>query len=505
MSTNKSILKSAGVIGAATSLSRVLGFIRDIIIASFFGTALAAQAFVVAFRIPNLLRDLIGEGATNAAFVPVLTEELTKKGKDDFFRLSRVVLNILVLVLLAITALGIFSSPVIVRLIAPGFLADQEKFQLTVTLTRILFPFLVLVGLWAYAMAVLNSLKHFAAPALGPCVLNFSIILCALWFRADVFGLAIGVLIGGLLQLLIQFPSLYANGWRFRFGTAFRHPKVKRIGILLIPRGLATCVYQLNMFVSTILASLSGIVGEGAVAALYYANRVWQLPLAVFAIALAQAALPTMSRQVALNDIDTLKSTLLFSLRTLAFILIPASIGFLMLSTPIVRMLFERGAFTTYSTQITSSALFFYAIGLVACGGIKVLVNTFYSLQDTATPVKVAGVSLVINVVLNLLLMVPLKVGGLALANSLAATFNCILLYLFLRRRIGSLGIGRIWRSLVKIFCASLGMGIFCYVVSFRLHILATVVLGMGVYLVTCFLLGCREAKEIFSWISKRR
>lgn len=505
MSTNKSIAKSAGVIGLATSLSRVLGFIRDIVIARYFGTALYAQAFVVAFRIPNLLRDLIGEGATNAAFVPVFTEELTKSGKRDFFKLAQVILNILFFTLLILTAVGILASPLIVRLIAPGFMADAEKFKVTVTLTKVLFPFLILVGLWAYAMGVLNTMGHFAAPAFGPCLLNVAMILCAMWFGENVFGLAAGVLLGGALQLLIQFPALFIRGWRIKITGEFRHPKAKRIGLLLIPRALGACVYQVNVFISTILASLSGIVGEGAVAALYYANRIWQLPLAVFGIAVAQAALPAMSRQAALNDIEKLKGTLLFSLRVLFFILAPSSVGLMVLSVPITRTLFERGAFSAYSTHITSSALFSYSIGLIACGGIKVLVSAFYSLKDTATPVKVAVFSLFLNIILNILLMGPLKVGGLALATSLAAVLNCFLLYRFLRKKIGRLGISGILDSVFKISLAGAAMGVFCYCASFKVNVILNVIFGCAVYFTACLLLGAREMKELLSWISKRR
>ena len=203
------LIKSTGVIGMATAVSRILGFVRDIVIARLFGTAIYAQAFVVAFRIPNLLRDLVGEGAANAAFVPVLTEELSKKGKKEFFDLAQVILNILFVVLAALTVVGIWASPVIVKLIAPGFASAPEKFHVTVMLTRILFPFLILAGLWAYSMGILNSLGYFAAPAYGPCMLNLSMILCASWFGENVMGLASGVLIGGVLQLLIQLPPLY--------------------------------------------------------------------------------------------------------------------------------------------------------------------------------------------------------------------------------------------------------------------------------------------------------
>ena len=214
--SKKNLIRSTGIIGFATATSRVLGFVRDIVIAGFFGTAIFAQAFVIAFRIPNLLRDLVGEGATNSAFVPVLTDELAKKGKKDFFKLAQVVFNIVFWALLILTVLGMLAAPLVVRLIAPGFQANSDKFQVTVTLTRVIFPFLLLVGLWAYAMGVLNSLGHFAAPAFGSCVLNLSIILCARQFGENVFGLAAGVLVGGALQFLIQVPPLYLNGWKAR-------------------------------------------------------------------------------------------------------------------------------------------------------------------------------------------------------------------------------------------------------------------------------------------------
>ncbi len=505
------LIKSTGVIGIATALSRILGFIRDIVIARFFGTAIYAQAFVVAFRIPNLLRDLIGEGAANAAIVPVLTEELTKKGEKEFFKLAQVVLNILLIVLAVLTVLGILASPLIIRLIAPGFFADKEKFQITVTLTRFLFPFLMLVGLWAYAMGLLNSLGKFAAPAFGPCVLNISMILCAMWFGENVFGLAAGVLAGGALQLFMQIPPLYLSGWRPAFTREFSHPKAKRIGVLLIPRAIGACVYQINVFVSTILASLSSIAGEGAVAALYYANRIWQLPLAIFGIALAQAALPAMSRHVALDNMDKLKETLSFSLKILFFILIPSSIGLMVLSAPITRVLFERGAFTSYSTGITSSALFFYAIGLVACGGVKILVSAFYSMHDTMTPVKIAALSLILNIILNLILMRPLKVGGLALATSIAATFNFIALYILLKKRLGDFGTKVIIRSFLKVTLAGIVMALILKVsiVYFPNHnigiLCADIAIGVSVFVGACYLFKVNELKEFLVWITKKR
>ncbi|MFA6321441.1 MAG: murein biosynthesis integral membrane protein MurJ [Candidatus Omnitrophota bacterium] len=509
--SKKSLIKSTGVIGFATATSRILGFVRDIVIAKFFGTAIFAQAFVIAFRIPNLLRDLVGEGATNSAFVPVLTDELTKKGKKDFFHLAQIILNIMFWVLLALTLLGVLLSPLIVRLIAPGFSADPEKFNVTVKLTRILFPFLFLVGLWAYAMGILNSLRSFAAPAFGPSIMNLSMILCAVWFGENIFGLATGVLAGGFLQLAIQFPPLYANGWRPRLTTEFKHPQAKRVGLLLVPRALGACVYQVNVFISTILASLSAIVGDGAVAALYYANRIWQLPLAIFGIALAQALLPMMSRHVALDEKDKLKEALLFSLNILFFILIPSTIGLIVLRVPIIKVLFERGAFTSYSTDITSVALLFYAVGLVACGGIKVLVNTFYSMHDTMTPVKTALGSLVLNVVLSAALMFPMKLGGLALASSASAVFNFFALYVLLEKRIGDFGTKSIIDSFFKVTLASIVMAIALQFLAMRImnftfiSLIGSIVLGIAVFLFSSYVFNVKELKDLLAWISRKK
>ena len=509
--SKKSLIRSTGVIGFATATSRVLGFVRDIVIARFFGTAIYAQAFVIAFRIPNLLRDLVGEGATNSAFVPVLTDELTKKGKKDFFKLAQVILNVMFWALLILTVAGVLLSPLIVRLIAPGFSADIAKFKITVELTRLLFPFLFLVGLWAYAMGVLNSLGYFAAPAFGPSIMNLSMIICAMWFGENVFGLAAGVLAGGFLQLMLQLPPLYMSGWKASLTREFAHPKAKKIGILLIPRALGACVYQVNVFVSTILASLSGIVGEGAVAALYYANRIWQLPLAIFGIAIAQALLPMMSRHVALDEKDKLKSTLLFSLNILFVILIPSSVGLMVLRTPITKVLFERGAFTAYSTGITSIALLFYAIGLVACGGVKVLVNTFYSMHDTMTPVKTALAALVLNIILNIALMFPLKLGGLALATSVSAIFNFIALYIMLSRRIGDFGTKFVIDTFSRVTLASVIMGITLQLLVIRithftfLSLIMAIAVGIAVFLSASYLFGVREMKDLLAWISKRK
>jgi len=518
MSTNKSIARSAGVIGLATLVSRVLGFARDIIFAAFFGTGIYAQAFVVAFRIPNLLRDLIGEGAANAAVVPVLVEELTHKGRGEFWRLANILLNFLLVFLCSLTIAGFFLARPIVIAIAWGFVDDPSKLEVTISLTRAIFPYLIFIGLAAYSMAVLNSLRHFTTSAFGMCLLNVSMVVCMFTWKRDVVGLAVGVLIGGILQVLIQIPALLSRGILFT-QKGLLHPKVKKIGRLLIPRTFGTGIYQINVFVSTVLASLHNIVGEGAVAALYFSNRLLQFPLAIFAIALAQAALPTLSAHMARNEIGNFRSSINFQLRSIFFILLPSSAGLIALSVPITRTLLERGAFGAYSTAITASALFFYAFGLLAYGVIKILVGGFYSMQDTKTPVKIAAISLVINIILNAILMFPLKVGGLALATSISGIFHASMLFLILRHRVETLYEKELFISFVKILLASVFIGVFAFLFnrylvgifgatggpSCVLNLVITIAGSIVLYIVFCQLLRVKELRELGAWASRKR
>ncbi|MBU1933296.1 MAG: murein biosynthesis integral membrane protein MurJ [Candidatus Omnitrophica bacterium] len=519
--SKKHILKSAGTIGFATVISRVLGFLRDILIAKFFGTAKYAQAFVVAFRIPNMLRDLIGEGAMNAAFVPILSEYSETRKKEEFWHLANALLNAMLIILALVTLLGVAFAPVIIRLIAPGFVDDPEKFRVTVYLTRLLFPYVLLVGLLAYCMGILNSLKHFSAPAFAPAILNLSVIICALVRQGSVRALAAGVLIGGVIQLVVQVPFLTARGFSpfqtsrlikgeqkfgtghgFNFLSGIYHPAVKKIGRLLAPRVLGSCVYQINIFINTLLASLSSIVGEGGVAALYYANRIFQFPLAIFGIALAQAALPTMSREALEAGLGNLKKTLSFSLRAVNFIMLPASVGLIVLSEPITSMLFERGMFDRYSTFITARALSLYSIGLFSYAGIKILVSCFYSLKDTLAPVKVASASLILNIILSIIFMFPLKISGLALATSLSGTFNFFLLFFILRKKIGAIDGAKILRSFLKVFMASIVMAAVIYVSIFKikLNLFIVISLGMLSYGLAAVIFDVKEAKEFLKW-----
>ena len=456
---NTRVVKAAGVVGLATLLSRIFGFLRDMVVAGFFGAGLATDAFFVAFRIPNLLRRLFAEGSLTISFVPVFTEYLKKKSKEDAIGLANTAFTMLSIVLVIVTILGIFLSPLIVKIIAPGFSSVPEKYELTVFLTRLMFPYIFFISLVALCMGILNSLRHFAAPALAPVVLNICIIGAAFLLR-DLFtepitALAIGVMIGGIIQLAMQFPFLIRVGVRLRPNFNFRHPGIKKIGFLMFPAVFGAAVYQINIFISTLLASL---LPSGSVSYLYYADRIVQLPLGVFATAMGTASLPSLSMQVTSGDFEEMKKTISFSLRLIMFITIPAMIALIALRVPIISVLFQRGEFDYRSTILTSQALLYYAVGLWAFAAIRIIVSAFYSLQDTKTPVKVAIVALVVNIILSIILMFPLRHGGLALATSIASIVNIVILFFILKRRIGQFLGREFYSSIFKTILSSLAM-----------------------------------------------
>jgi len=510
---HRSIAKSASVIGFATFCSRLLGFARDIVIARLFGVYIYAQAFVIAFRIPNLFRDLLGEGAANAAIVPVLSEYSLKHTKEEFWELANVVLNLLLVILMSVTLLGIIFAPVIVRLIAPGFVATPEKLETTIRLTRIIFPYILLVSLAAYTMGLLNTLKHFAVPAFAPCLLNISIIIFALIYEEGIKGLACGVLVGGVLQLAVQIPVLYKKGFRLKFPKHFRHPAAKTIGILMVPRVLSSCIYQLNNFVDSIFGSLGWIVGEGGVAVLYFSYRLIQFPLGIFSNALSQAILPTFSVQALEDSYDNLKHTLSWGLRALFFIMLPASVAFMVLSGPIIWTLFGGGRFDLNSAGLTANALFFYSIGLFAYGATKIIQQCFFALKDTVTPTKISFLALIINIILNSILMFPMKIGGLALATSISGINSFLILFVILRKRLGGLNTKEIFVSFMRILSASICMGIVCYfvfqqsvpILNKYVNLTLAIIAGLLSYIAFCFIFRVREMRELWRWLAERR
>lgn len=511
--SRRSIIRSTSLLSVGTLSSRILGFLRDVILAKLLGTGFRADAFFVALKIPNLFRDFVGEGATNAAVVPVLAEYLNKRRRESFWRFVSVVLTLALIILSAITILGIVLAPVLVRMMAPGFMVDSEKLLLTVSLTRIMFPYLVFIGLTAYCMGILFTFRSFFTPAFSPCLLNIAVIIAAFissrTMEEPVFGLAIGVLVGGVLQLVAQFSSLAKVGMRFKVPKTLKHPGAKKIGKLLIPRMIGSGVYQLTVLIDTFCASLSMIVGPGGIAAIYYANRVIQFPMGVFSVALASAVLPSLSGLANKKDTESIKRTVIFALENIFFVMAPSMVMLLVFAVPIIRILFERGEFSLYSTGITSSVLLFYALGLFSFGGIKILVTAFYALQDTKTPVKIAAVCLGLNAALNLILMVPLKVGGIALASSISGSVDFLALFYILNRRLGKFNSGLLVYFL-KVSFAALLTGIFAdtvwtyTVVDHEWIKLGVAGFSGGIfYGLICLLFKIEQAEKVMEWVRR--
>jgi putative peptidoglycan lipid II flippase len=456
----RTVTKAAGQISIATTGSRVLGFIRDILLAKIFGATGLTDSFFIAYRIPNLFRELFAEGSMSAAFVPVFTETLTKEGRENAGKLASAVLAFLLLVLSALCALGILLAPLIVSFIAPGFLDELEKFNLTVRLTRIMFPFLFFISLAAFAKGILNSLKQFFIPALAPIFLNLAIISAALLaaprFTQPLLAIGIAVSIGGALQIAIQIPSLFKERFIIRPRLILDHPGLRKILHLLLPAIIGMGVAQINIFVSTIFVSY---LPGGAATYLYYAMRFVHLPIGIFGVAMATAVLPSLSEHAAKGDSEALRDTFSFALRLLFFITLPAMAGLITLAEPIISVLLQRGEFSAVAASETAFALVFYSSGLWAFVGARIAASTFYSLQDTKTPVKIAAISVVVNIIFSFILMGPLRHAGLALANSIASAVNFLMLFYFLRKRLIKVDGRKIVLSFIKTAAASCLMG----------------------------------------------
>ncbi len=437
MQENRQIAKAATVVGGATLLSRVAGLARDQVMAYFFGTnSIGAAAFVVAFRLPNLLRRLLGEGALTVAFVPVFTRSLSEGGPGAAAELFRNVFTLLALVLALVSAAGVFFAPEVVSLMAPGYAQSPELFEATVLLTRLLFPYIFFMGLGSLFMGALNSSGRFAVPALGPFVANLAMIAgtCLLSPRLQwpILGLVAGTMAGGFLQLAIQLPSLWRAGLVPRPGFNFRSPAIKKILFLMGPAALGAAVYQLSVFINTILGSF---LPEGSIPMLYYADRLMQFPLGIFTMAIGTAALPALARQSAQGDRQGFLDSARFALGLSFFITVPAMAGLAVLAKPLIVFLFERGEFSAQSSAGTAGALVAYALGLPFLSGAGILARIFYSRANTKTPTLVAMGSLAVGTAAALALMGPLKHIGLALASAISSAVNFLWLYALLLKR----------------------------------------------------------------------
>lgn len=458
------LAKSAGVVGAATLTSRVLGLVRDQILAYLFGAGNAMDAFNVAYRVPNLMRDLFAEGAMSAAFVPTFTRRLARRGRAAAWQVGNQLINALIVVTGLLVLAGMVFARPLTELLAGDYAAVPGKLELTVTLSRIVLPFLTLVALAAVLTGMLNSLNRFFTPAVSPAMFNVGIIfgaVCLVPAAAHlgwnpIVGIAAGMLLGGAGQIALQVPALLREGYRYRLELDPRDRGLRDILMLIGPGTLAGAAVQINVLVNTILATGEG---TGAVSWLNYAFRLMYLPIGLFGVSIATATLPAVSRSAALNEPDGIRRTVSSALRMMLMLGVPAMVGLLVLAGPIVELVFERGSFSADDTRATAAALAFYAPGLLGYSAVRITVPCFYALGSSLTPTLISVASVALNVVLNVILVERIGYRGLALGISIAALVNAGLLCGFLRRRLGGLDTRRLLVAFAKTAVAAALMG----------------------------------------------
>lgn len=518
MKQHEQITRSAGLVGSLTFLSRIAGYARDVVIAYFFGASASTDAFWVAFRIPNLLRRLFGEGSLTISFIPVFTQYLETKDREEAKKISDAVFTILVFLLVLISIGGILLSPYIIKLFAAGF--DQSTFDLAVSLNGIMFPYILFISLTALSMGILNSLRHFFAPAFSPVILNICIIIAVLFlyqnFNVPVYAAAVGVIAGGVLQFLFQLPFLHGKNFLFSVSKQIRHPAVKKIGLLIVPQLFGVAVYNLNILVNTQYASF---MSEGTISYLYFSERLIEFPLGIIAVSIATVLLPSLSSHVANKDFDKFRETYSFTLRLMFFILIPALVGLIVLREPICNLLYQRGEFDYAATIFTSQALFGYAVGLWAVGGIRITAPAFYSMQDTKTPVIIAFIAFIANAILGYVLGFTLgyKHTGLALASSISSIINFLLLFYIIEKRVGNVNTRAILILLGKLILISGIMGALVWKISgftiwtesqFAIEkigvMAAALVAAVLIYILLAKLLKVEEADFLLDMIRKK-
>lgn len=511
MSETKEITRAAGVVSAATMASRVLGLLRDMVIAGFFGAGMGADAFFVAFRIPNFFRRLFAEGSLTSSFIPVYAEYLETKSKSEQETLVDLSFTFAVAILAAVTVLGVLGAEPLVYLLAAGFSREPEKIALAVSLTRWCFPYLFFIGLVALCMGVLNAHRRFFAPAFAPVLLNVSMILAPLtlsWFLdPPIYAQAVGVLLGGAAQLLFQVPYLREIGISWTPKLDVNHPGVRRVLRLMGPAVFGLAITQITILINTQLASF---LPSGTVSYLYFADRLVELPLGGFAVALGTAALPSLSRLAASGTREQYAESLFYALRLTLFISIPATAALILLREPIMRVLFQRGSFDAEATRHTARALLGYSVGLPFYCLQRVLVPGFYALKDAKTPVRAGAWALLANAATGATLMWSLEELGLALATAVSAAVNVTLLFLWIAPRVAAPP----WRELVSAGLRSAAATAAMAAVVWWMRgwtewlapgggaakagiLLAACVGGAAVYFAAAALLGSKELKVI--------
>ena len=517
MSDNKKITSAAAILSSATMMSRFAGLVRDMVIASFFGAGFGSDAFFMAFTIPNLLRRFFAEGSLTAAFVPTFTKTRHQNGEDEAHRVVNICWSLLVVVMLLVTICGILLAPWLVKCIGGGFAQISGKLELTVYLTRLMFPYIFFVSLLALLTGVLNVYGHYFVPAFSPLLLNLAMIVSAILFAGDftvpIEALAWGVLVGGVLQLAMTIPVIHRYGFNLKLNFAWRDVIVQRIGRLMIPGIVGVAIYQINIVVTRLLSSF---LEQGSVSYLYYGQRLFEFPQGIFVVSLAQAVLPTMSKQAAAGDITAVKESLRYALTLIMLITIPASAGLMVCAVPIYSQLFMSGAFSYADVQQTALALAAYAPGLLFVGISRVIVPTFYAMQDTRTPVWVSFWTLLVNVAGGLWLMSLYQHIGLAIALTISSVFNALILLFLLKRHLGNINLIGVVSIGVKIVVATLLMVVIVYKllligdwsVGFNGSNLSILLVAVGsgimAYAISCYAMQIKEMHDVVQMVKRR-
>jgi putative peptidoglycan lipid II flippase len=463
---NRRVTRTAGIVGGITFCSRILGYLRDMMLAGFFGAGFYTDVFIAAFRIPNFCRRLFSEGAFSMAFIPVFSRYLEQLGEAEAYGFAGRTFRFTALFLGIGVLLALLGAPLVTGTVAPGFIGVPDKFGEALRLVRIMLPYVYCIGLAGICMGVLNVLDHFATPALAPVLLNLTMIAAMLGvsrfsshMTVRVFVLALAVVAGGGLQLVLQVAVLMKKGVNLLRGRGVFHPGIRKVGQMMLPTLFGASVFQINVFFDTLLASL---LPEGAISYLYFADRLVQFPLGIFAVSIATAVFPTAARQAAIRDIPALRDTLCHGLSLAFFVSLPSMIGLIVLREPIVGMLFQRGVFDLQMTRLTASALLYYGIGIWAFSAIRVTLPVLFALDDMRSPVRAGLLCVAAHMLMGLLLMRPMAHAGLALATSLSSMLNLWLLLRVLAHRMGGWGAAAVLRSAGRsLFCAAaMGLGI---------------------------------------------
>jgi putative peptidoglycan lipid II flippase len=523
--------RATGLVGVAILCSRVLGLIREVVFAALFGASRNMDAFLTAFRAPNMLRDLFAEGALSTAFVTTFSQRIATEGDKSAWNLASKVATLTLVFMSAVSLLGVIFAPVLINILAPGF--PVEKAELTVLLTRIMFPFILLVSLAALVMGMLNAKHVFGMPAMASSFFNLGSIIGGVtlcyWLdpqpdwrhphfgERGLVGLSIATLIGGLLQLIVQFPSIRRVGFQFRPDFKWRDHGVRTILGIMGPATIAASAVQMNVLINSLFASY---LQDGAVSWLNIAFRLMQLPLGMFGVAVATVTLPLVSRSAALGDTSQFRSALAHSVRLVLLLTIPSAIGLVILAEPIIRLIYEHGRFTAFATEQTAGALRFYAIGLAAYSADKVLIPTFYALDKRYLPMLVSFFSILVNSCLSWLLAFHFHLGhrGLALSTSLVAITNFLLLYSMMRYYTGRLETGAMFQTIAKLLFAGIGLAGICWLASaffFSTHphapiwanliaMLTTITIGAGIYFGTAYLLRVAEVQDVVDLVRRK-